>query len=241
MLNPAKRVLLPNLSAGCSLADSITAESLEDWKARYPGHAVVTYVNSSAEVKALSDICCTSANAASVVRSLPQRKILFTPDKNLGKWVAAKVPEKEVVVYDGCCPIHDVLRAANVNRVKAAKPEAVIIAHPECRADVVEIADEVCSTTAMLGAVERHPQAKTFIVATEHGIVYQLKKKHPDKEFIVADGCIGCRMHCPYMKMIDLPMLRDALRRGKHEIDVPADVAAGARRALERMIAVPRD
>jgi quinolinate synthase len=241
ILAPDKRVLLPNLSAGCSLADSITAESLEDWKARYPGHAVVTYVNSTAEVKALSDICCTSANAASVVRSLPERKILFTPDKNLGKWVASKVPEKEVVVYDGCCPVHDVLRAANVNRVKSAKPDAVIIAHPECRADVVEIADEVCSTTAMLSAVEKHPQAKTFIVATEHGIVYQLKKKFPQKEFIIADGCIGCRMHCPYMKMIDLLMVRDALRRGKHEIEVPADVAEGARRALERMIAVPRD
>ncbi|HEX9306131.1 MAG TPA: quinolinate synthase NadA [Anaeromyxobacter sp.] len=241
LLAPAKRVLLPNLSAGCSLADSITAESLEDWKERYPGHAVVTYVNSSAEVKALSDICCTSANAASVVRSLPQKKILFTPDKNLGKWVASKVPEKEVVIYDGCCPVHDVLRAANVNRVKSAKPEAVIIAHPECRADVVEIADEVCSTTAMLSAVERHPDAKTFIVATEHGIVYQLKKRYPGKEFIVADGCIGCRMHCPYMKMVDLVMVRDALVRGKHEIDVPPDVAEGARRALERMIAVPRD
>jgi quinolinate synthase len=241
VLAPDKRVLLPNLSAGCSLADSITAESLEDWKARYPGHAVVTYVNSTAEVKALSDVCCTSANAASVVRSLPEKKILFTPDKNLGRWVAAKVPEKDVVVYDGACPVHDVLRAASVNKVKSAKPDAVIIAHPECRADVIEIADEVCSTTAMLTAVEKHPQAKTFIVATEHGIVYQLKKKHPDKEFIIADGCIGCRMHCPYMKMIDLVMVRDALRRGKHEVKVEPDVAAGARRALERMIAVPRD
>jgi len=241
VLAPEKRVLLPNLSAGCSLADSITAESLEDWKARYPDHAVVTYVNSTAEVKALSDICCTSANAASVVRSLPQKKILFTPDRNLGNWVKAKVPEKELVVYDGCCPVHDVLRSASVTRVKGARPEAVIIAHPECRADVIDIADEVCSTTAMLGAVEKHREARTFIVATEHGIVYQMKKRWPDKEFIVADGCIGCRMHCPYMKMIDLVMLRDALRRGKHEIDVPADVAAGARRALERMIAVPRD
>jgi quinolinate synthase len=241
ILAPGKRVLLPNLSAGCSLADSITAESLEDWKARYPDHAVVTYVNSSAEVKALSDICCTSANAASVVRSLPQKKILFTPDKNLGRWVASKVPEKEVVVYDGCCPIHDVLRSASVNRVKGAKPESVVIAHPECRSDVLDIADEVCSTTGMLDAVERHRDAKTFIVATEHGIVYQMKKRYPEKEFIVADGCIGCRMHCPYMKMIDVVMVRDALRRGKHEVDVPADVAAGARRALERMIAVPRD
>jgi len=241
VLNPEKRVLLPNLSAGCSLSDSITAESLEDWKERYPDHAVVTYVNSSAEVKALSDICCTSANAASVVRSLPQRKILFTPDRNLARWVAQKVPEKEVVAYDGCCPVHEVLRSASVNRVKQAKPEAVVIAHPECRADVLEIADEVCSTTAMLSAVGKHPQAKTFIVATEHGIVYQLKRRYPDKEFVMADGCIGCRMHCPYMKMIDLMMIRDALTRGKHEIEVPQDVAEGARRALERMIAVPRD
>jgi quinolinate synthase len=241
VLNPRKRVLLPNLSAGCSLADSITAESLEDWKARYPGHAVVTYVNSSAEVKALSDVCCTSANAASVVRSLPEKKILFTPDKNLGAWVARKVPEKEVVIYDGCCPVHDVLRSASVNRVRAACPEAVVIAHPECRQDVVEIADEVCSTTAMLQAVGRHPAARTFIIATEHGIVHQLRQRYPDKEFVVADGCVGCRMHCPYMKMIDLVMVRDALLRGKHEIEVPPDVAEGARRALERMIAVPRD
>jgi quinolinate synthase len=241
VMNPEKRVLLPNLSAGCSLADSITAESLEDWKERYPDHAVVTYVNSSAEVKALSDICCTSANAASVVRSLPQRKILFTPDRNLGAWVKKQVPEKEIVVYDGCCPVHDVLRGANVTGVKRDKPDAVVIAHPECRADVIAMADEVCSTTAMLSAVGRHPQAKTFIVATEHGIVHQLKRRWPDREFILADGCIGCRMHCPYMKMIDLVMVRDALVRGKHEIVVPADVAAGARRALERMIAVPRD
>ena len=241
VLAPDKRVLLPNLSAGCSLADSITAESLEDWKARYPDHAVVTYVNSTAEVKALSDICCTSANAASVVRSLPQRKILFTPDRNLGAWVKSKVPEKEIVVYDGCCPVHDVLRSASVTKVKAGKPDAVVIAHPECRADVLAIADEICSTTAMLTAVGKHPEAKTFIVATEHGIVHQMKQKWPGKEFVIADGCIGCRMHCPYMKMIDLVMLRDTLRRGKHEIVVPADVADGARRALERMIAVPRD
>jgi len=241
VLSPEKTVLLPNLSAGCSLADSITAESLEDWKERYPGHAVVTYVNSSAEVKALSDICCTSANAASVVRSLPQRKILFTPDRNLGAWVKSKVPEKEIVVYDGCCPVHDVLRSASVNKVKSSRPEAIVIAHPECRADVLEIADEICSTTAMLSAVGKYPDAKTFIVATEHGIVHQMKQRWPGKEFVIADGCIGCRMHCPYMKMIDLIMIRDALRRRKHEITVPADVAEGARRSLERMIAVPRD
>jgi len=241
VLAPSKRVLLPNLSAGCSLADSISPESLEDWKARYPGHAVVTYVNSSAEVKALSDICCTSANAASVVRSLPEKKILFIPDRNLGNWVKARVPEKEVVVYDGACPVHDVLRSASVEKVHRDRPEAVVIAHPECRADVLAIADEVCSTTGMAQAVERHPGAHTFIVATEHGILTGLKKRYPDREFVVADGCLGCRMHCPYMKMVDLVMVREALRLGRHEIAVPADVAEGARRALSRMIAVPRD
>jgi quinolinate synthase len=241
VLNPGKRVLLPNLSAGCSLADSITAESLEDWKERYPAHAVVTYVNSTAEVKALSDICCTSANAASVVRSLPQQKILFTPDKNLGSWVKKKVPEKEIVVYDGCCPVHDVLRSASVEKVKKERPSAVVIAHPECRDDVLAMADEICSTTAMIAAVGKHPEAKTFIVATEHGVLHQMKLRYPDKEFVMADGCIGCRMHCPYMKMVDLAMVRDAMAVGKHEIVVPADVAEGARRALERMIAVPRD
>jgi quinolinate synthase len=151
------------------------------------------------------------------------------------------VPEKDVVVYDGCCPIHDVLRSASVTRVKKEHPDAVIVAHPECREDVVEIADEVCSTTAMLGVPPKYPHARSFIVATEHGIVHQLRTRYPDKEFVIADGCIGCRMHCPYMKMIDLVMVRDALRRGKHEIHVDAEVAAGARRALERMIAVPRD
>jgi quinolinate synthase len=241
VLAPGKRVLLPNLSAGCSLADSITPESLEDWKARYPDHAVVTYVNSTAEVKALSDICCTSANAAAVVRSLPQKKVLFTPDRNLGNWVKSKVPEKEVVVYDGVCPVHDVLRSANVERVKSESPAAVVIAHPECRADVLALADEICSTTGMMAAVARHPEAKTFIVATEHGVIHQMRTRWPEKEFIVADGCLGCRLHCPYMKMIDLVMVRDALANGKHEIRVPDDVAAGARRALERMIAVPRD
>src|SRR6266568_4649379 len=179
VLNPAKRVLLPNLSAGCALADSITPESLLQWKERYPGHAVVTYINSSAEVKALSDICCTSANAVSVVRSLPERRILFTPDRNLGRWVARQVPEKEVVVYDGACPTHDVLRDASVARVKGERPEAVVIAHPECREDVLAMADEVCSTSGMIAAVERHPEARTFIIATEWALIHQLRRRYP--------------------------------------------------------------
>src|SRR2546422_1257686 len=200
ILNPEKTVLLPNLSAGCALADSITPESLLKWIERYPDHTVVTYINSSAEVKALSDICCTSANAVAVVRSLPGNKILFTPDRNLGRWVARQVPEKEIVVYDGACPTHDVLRDASVDKARLGHPEAVVIAHPECREDVLALADEVCSTSGMLAAVQRHPEARTFIIATEWALIHQLKKRFPDRQFIPADGCIGCRLHCPYMK-----------------------------------------
>ena len=241
ILNPGKKVLLPSLAAGCSLADSITAESLEEWKERYPGYAVVTYINSSAEVKALSDICCTSANAVSVIRSLPHEKILFTPDRNLGRWVARQVPEKEIAIYDGCCPTHDVLRGIDVEGDKRRSPGAVVIAHPECREDVLALADEICSTTGMADAVARHPEARTFIVATEWGLVHQLKKRFPQKEFIVADGCIGCRLHCPYMKMNDLDSVLRALREDCFEIRVDPEVAARARVALERMMAVPRD
>jgi len=241
ILNPERTVLLPNLAAGCALADSITPESLLEWKERYPGHTVVTYINSSAEVKALSDICCTSANAVSVVRSLPNRRILFTPDRNLGRWVAGQVPEKEIVVYDGACPTHDVLRGVNVEKVRGERPGAVVIAHPECRADVLEMADEICSTSGMIAAVERHPEAHTFIIATEWALIHQLVKRFPGREFIPADGCIGCRLHCPYMKMIDLAAVRRSLEEDVFPIDVDPDDASGARLALERMMAVPRD
>jgi quinolinate synthase len=241
IMNPEKRVLLPNLSAGCSLADSITPESLEEWMLRYPGYTVVTYVNSSAEVKAMSDICCTSANAVSVIRSLPSDKILFTPDRNLGNWVKKQVPEKDIVVYDGACPTHDVLRGANVTKARSAFPGSIIIAHPECREDIIALADEVCSTTAMIDRIAKHPEAKTFIIATESGIIHQMKKRYPDREFIMADGCIGCRLHCPYMKMITLRDVKRSLVEDKFEITVEPDVMEGARRALERMLAVPRD
>jgi quinolinate synthase len=241
ILNPEKTVLLPNLSAGCALADSITPESLEEWMDRYPGYAVVTYVNSSAEIKAMSDICCTSANAVSVIRSLDTDKILFVPDRNLGNWVKKQVPDKDVVIYDGVCPTHDVLRGASVKKVKELAPDAVIIAHPECREDIIAIADEVCSTTAMVGRIAKYPNTKTFIIATEHGIIHQMQKRYPDREFVAADGCIGCRLHCPYMKMIDLNAVQRSLTEDVFPITVEEDIMDGARRSLERMMAVPRD
>lgn len=241
ILNPEKRVFLPNLSAGCSLADSITPESLLDWKERYPDHTVVTYVNSSAEVKALSDYCCTSANAVSVIRYIPNDKILFTPDRNLGNWVKRQVPYKKIVVYDGACPTHDVLRGANVKKTLESSPEAIVIAHPECREDVLALADEICSTTGMLDVIQKYPNTKTFLIATESGMIHQLKLRYPDREFIVADGCIGCRLHCPYMKMINLPMVLRALEEEVFEIRVDPETIQGARLALERMMNVPRD
>lgn len=241
ILNPEKRVFLPNLSAGCSLADSITPESLMDWKERYPDHTVVTYINSSAEVKALSDYCCTSANAISVVRHVPNRRVLFTPDRNLGNWVKKHVPEKEIVVYDGACPVHDVLRGANVKKTLDDYPEAVVVAHPECREDVLQLADEICSTSGMMNVVEKYPHAKTFLIATEWGVIHQLKLRYPDREFIVADGCIGCRLHCPYMKMIDLPAVLRSLEEELFEVTVDPDVREGALLALQRMMSIPRD
>ncbi len=241
ILSPDKKVLLPHLGAGCSLADSITPESLDDWKERYPEHEVVTYVNSTAEVKAESDICCTSANAVSVVRSLDNDKILFTPDRNLGRWVAQQIPEKEVVIYDGACPTHDILRAASVEKTQNDYPDAVIIAHPECRQDVVEIADEVCSTTGMIDVVEKYPEANTFIIATENGMLHQLKERYPDREFVAADGCIGCRLHCPYMKVTGLQDIYFSLLEERFEIELDVEVIRAARNSLDRMMAVPRD
>ena len=241
ILSPDKKVLLPHLGAGCSLADSITPESLDDWKERYPEHEVVTYVNSTAEVKAESDICCTSANAVSVVRSLDNDKILFTPDRNLGRWVAQQIPEKEIVIYDGACPTHDILRAASVEKTQKDYPEAVIIAHPECRQDVVEIADEVCSTTGMIDVVGKYPETNTFIIATENGMLHQLKERYPDREFVAADGCIGCRLHCPYMKVTGLQDIYFSLLEERFEIELDDEVIRAARNSLDRMMAVPRD
>lgn len=241
IVNPYTKVLLPNSAAGCALANSITPESLQDWIDRYPDHTVVTYINSSAEVKAMSDICCTSANAVAVARNVPTQKILFTPDRNLGNWVKKQVPDKEFAIYDGDCPTHDILRGPDVKKVKEALPGAVVMAHPECREDVIALADEVCSTTAMLSRAAKYPDAKLFIIATENGMIHQLKKRYPDKEFILADGCIGCRLHCPYMKVTTLLDVYHALKNEVHEIKLSEEIMNDARTALERMLAVPRD
>jgi len=233
ILSPGKTVLLPREDAGCPMADMITGPDLAAYREAHPGAVVVTYVNSSAEVKALSDVCCTSGNAVNVVKSIPAGKEIFmVPDRNLAQWVA-KVSGRPLTWWDGYCPTHERLTVAATVKAKEA--------HPECREDVLALADEICSTTGMMAAVARHPGATTFIIATEWGLIHQLKKRYPDKEFIVADGCIGCRLHCPYMKMNDLEGVRRSLRERVFEIRVDPQDAAPARRALERMMAVPRD
>ena len=182
ILAPDKTVLLPEPRAGCPMADMITGEQLVAWKAEHPGVPVVTYVNSSAEVKAESDVCVTSANAVAVVRALGAEKILFAPDRNLGSWVARSLPDVEVLLWDGWCPTHDDVSLGQVASARAEHPGALVMAHPECRPEVVDLADAVLSTSQML-AFAAHSSAAEFIVVTEAGLLHGLQKAAPDKRF----------------------------------------------------------
>ena len=233
ILAPAKTVLLPRSDAGCPMADMITADQLSAWKAEHPGVPVVMYVNSSAEVKALTDVCCTSANAVEVVRSLGADKVLFGPDRNLGAWIAAQLPEVEMVLWDGYCPVHDQVTLERVREAKAAHPGAPVIAHPECRPDVTAEADAVLSTSQMLrwSAKAGEPE---IIVVTEGGLLTGLAKAAPETRFIG----LTPPMLCPNMKLTRLDHVRDALRDLSGAVSVPPDVAAAARGSLERMTAI---
>lgn len=233
ILSPDKTVLLPRADAGCPMADMITAPQLAAWKAENPGVPVVMYVNSSAEVKALTDVCCTSANAVEVVRSLGVPRVLFGPDRNLGRWIASQLPEVEMLVWDGCCPIHDQVTLEMVLAAKAAHPGAPVIAHPECRPEVSAIADAVLSTSQMLRYAAKAGEPE-IIVVTEGGLLTGLAKAAPDTRFIGMTP----PMLCPNMKLTRLDHVRDALRDMSGEVTVPEDVAAAARGSLERMTAI---
>jgi quinolinate synthase len=210
----------------------ITPERLRAFKAQYPGAPVVAYVNTTAEVKAESDICCTSANAVEVVRSLDAETVLFVPDRNLGRWVAKHVPEKRVVCYDGFCPTHEFITADMIRDARAQHPGAIVMAHPECLAEVVEIADVVLSTSGMLRHA-RESDAREFIVATEMGILHPLQTESPEKRFYPMFVAL-----CPNMKLTTLESLKQSLERSIHAIEVPEDVAAAARRTVERMVEI---
>jgi quinolinate synthase len=233
ILAPAKTVLLPEPGAGCPMADMITGEALAAWKAANPGVPVVTYVNSSAEVKAESDICVTSANAVAVVRSLGASRILFAPDKNLGSWVARALPDVEVELWEGWCPTHDDVTVEQVRAAHEAHPDAAIMAHPECRPEVVDLADAVLSTSQMLAYAAENP-ASEFIVVTESGLVHALRKAAPGKVFHE----LSPRMLCPNMKVTTLTKVRDALAYRQFAVDVEPDIAARAFAAVDRMIAI---
>ena len=235
ILCPDKTVLLPRMDAGCYMADTITAEALRVRKSELPGVPVVTYVNSPADVKAESDICCTSANAVAVVKSIPDDRVLMTPDRNLALYTRRHV-QKEIILWDGCCNIHDKLSAENVRQAKSKYPEAVVLAHPECRPEVLDLADAVRSTSGMLTFCDESP-AREFIIATENGILHQLEKNNPDKLF----HPVTSSMICPDMKLTRLEDVLEALQNMAPVVKVPEDIRQGALKAVNRMLGVPRD
>lgn len=233
ILSPEKMVLFPEKSAGCYLADRATGEGVRARKKEIPDCVVVTYVNSSAEVKAESDIVCTSANAVKVVNSLPQDKpVLFIPDRNLGHYISGQTG-RELYLWDGCCNVHDNLTAEEVNAARDAHPGALVMVHPECRPEVIDIADHVSSTGGMLKFARESDNA-SFIVGTEEGMIYSLNKACPDKLFYPA----APHMICPDMKLTTLEKVRDALVKMEPQIQVDPAVVEKAQRALSRMLEI---
>ena len=236
ILAPKKTVLLPREDAGCPMADMITDEQLRQFKAEHPGATVVTYVNSTAAVKAESDICCTSSNAVNVARSLDSDKLLMVPDRNLGRYIAKHVPEKECICWEGYCPTHDRLSVEEIQQAKAEHPDALFMAHPECTPEILELADHICSTSGMYAFAE-DSAAKKFIVGTEMGILWRLKKDNPDKEFIMPSR----RLICPNMKLTSLEDILNCLQTMEPRIVVDEATREKAKLSLDRMLAVPRD
>ncbi|VVS93046.1 quinolinate synthase NadA [Desulfoluna spongiiphila] len=232
ILSPDKTVLLPVKEAGCPMADMVTPEALAARKAELPGVPVVTYVNSSAAVKALSDVCCTSANVVKVVASLKEKEVLMTPDRNLAQYAASKT-DKTVHLWEGYCPFHNTLTAKTALAVKAKHPGAVFMAHPECPPEVLEVADVVTSTSGMLTYAKESP-ATTFIVGTEVGILYPLSQQNPEKTFIPA----SLEMTCADMKRIRLDDIVACLETLSGVVKVPEEIRVPALSAVEKMIAM---
>jgi quinolinate synthase len=233
LLAPGKTVILPEPDAGCPMADMITGEKLAAWKAEYPGVPVVTYVNSTAEVKALTDVCCTSANAPQVVRSLGADRVLFAPDRNLASWVAEQVPGVEIIAWQGFCPTHERIKAQHVLDAIDAHPDAEVLAHPECRPEVLALADAVLSTSGMLRRAAESP-AREFIIVTEEGLLHGLHKAAPTKSFFTVDPCAVC----PNMKKTTLEKVLASLETLEPRIEVLERIAAAALASVERMIAI---
>lgn len=238
ILSPDKKVLLPDFKAGCSLADSCPPHLFRKFKEKYPDHVVITYVNCTAELKALSDIVCTSTNAVQIVESLPKdTKIIFGPDKNLGAWVAKKTG-RDLVLWNGACMVHEIFSREKITKLKERHPNAKFIAHPECEEPVLQMADYIGSTTGLL-KYSINSDAQEFIVATESGIIHQMEKANPTKTFIPAPPNNSCACNeCPYMKRNTLEKLYLCLKNGSPEVTVPADIIVQARKPIERMLEI---
>ena len=236
ILNPSCKVLLPDMEASCSLAESCKAGEFSKFKAEHPDHMVISYVNCSAEIKALSDLICTSGNAEKLVRSLPEdQKIIFAPDKNLGGYIN-QVTGRKMLLWNGVCTVHDAMQAEAVLQLKVAHPDAPVIAHPECNPALLKVADFVGSTKAMLNFIKAS-DAKKFIVATETGILYEMKKENPGKEFITLRDNKSCACDdCAYMKLNTLEKLYNCLRDEQPEILMSPEMIEAAKRPIVRML-----
>lgn len=225
-----KRVLMPVLTAGCPLADMATKEKVRLMKKEHPNAAVVAYINSSAEVKAVSDVICTSANALKIVERIPQKEIIFVPDQGLGSWVKEHT-DKEVYLWPGFCPTHFRLMAADIQRARSLHPEAKVLVHPECRPEVRNLADQVLGTGGMVRFV-RNDSSSSYIIGTEEGMLYRLKKEAPGKQFFLASPLLLC----PNMKKTEASALYRCLKEETGEIDVPEKIALLAQRSLLKML-----
>ncbi len=238
ILSPNKKVLLPDLKAGCSLADSCPPHLFRKFKENYPDHLVITYVNCTAELKALSDIVCTSSNAVQIVESLPaDQKIIFGPDKNLGAYVAKKTG-RDLVLWNGACMVHEIFSREKITKLKERYPNAKLLAHPECEEVILKMADYIGSTTGILKYATKSPE-KEFIVATEAGIIHQMQKDNPDKVFIPAPPNNSCACNdCPHMKRNTLEKLYLCLKNEMPEIEVPQHIIDLAVKPIERMLEI---
>ena len=240
ILNPKTKVILPDLNAGCSLADSCPKDKFAQFKLKYPDHVVISYINCSADIKTMSDVICTSGNAVQIVESFPKdQKIIFAPDKNLGGYIN-RITGRNMVLWDGTCEVHDILSTEAGVKLKIENPDALLIAHPECKAVLLELADFIGSTTALLNYTIKST-AKKFIVATETGILHQMKKNSPDKEFLIvpADETCSCN-DCPYMKMNTMEKLYLCLKNEQPEITLNDKVIEQAGKPIRRMLEISK-
>lgn len=236
IINPETKVLLPDLDAGCSLADSCPATDFKKFKELYPDHTVISYINATADLKTMTDIVCTSSNAVKIVESLPKdEKIIFAPDRNLGGYIN-KVSGRNMVLWDGSCEVHDILESEKIVELKINNPDAKLIAHPECKSAVLELADFVGSTSALLKFTSTDNSMK-YIVATESGILHQMYKQNPEKEFIIVPSDETCSCNdCPHMKKITLEKILMVLEKESNEIILPDRVMKEAIKPINRML-----